>query len=311
MKKHLVLLLMIVIINPRICMSESLLLPTMFPKTYQDVDFIDRAKIAHDGYEAFFDLDPYNAIEIMDADAGAVDEIAADELTEPTDDFVPDLYEDNDLQTSQNTQNVQNLTTSNDDGNKYCATNYNAEIPSGQKIPLGKPVRASDYRKCSKYGWRKFGTKNDFHHGFDIGCTIKHYNQPVFTPADGYVERVQPNRRGSSAGNYIVIKHSNGFKTKYMHLNKMFVRVGDRVRAGCQIATIGNTGGAKIYKEQFKNNPHPTMSKNASHLHYEIHYTGKSPVSINGRTINIEWGRTKNPNAVHDYSINPEPFLLF
>ena len=88
-----------------------------------------------------------------------------------------------------------------------------------------------------------------------------------------------------------------------MHLKDMFVKNGQRVQAGCQIATIGNTGGAKAIRESFANNPYPKMSENAYHLHYRIDYTGKlASVSQNGRTINI----VHKPG--HD-SIDPAPFL--
>jgi murein DD-endopeptidase MepM/ murein hydrolase activator NlpD len=140
---------------------------------------------------------------------------------------------------------------------------------------------------------RNFGTKDepkyDPHYGFDIGCTQDHYNKPVFTPADGIVELVRLNRRGSSAGNYIVINHQNGFKTYYMHLNAILVAPGQKVSAGCQIATIGYTGGAKAYQKQFANVNYPVMRKEISHLHYEIHYNGsaESVKDANNKTIQI------------------------
>lgn len=287
---------------PISCISDSLLTPTGFPKTYEDMDFADKLAIAQESYEPFMGLTPYEALEIIETDQAVVEEMEEEEKKE--EEQHPTTY------TPPKQPSTINPGSQNETSNYNCA-NPNREIPAGQKIPLGKPVLTSDYHMCSKYGWRTISGKADFHHGIDIGCTLKHYDQPVFAAADGVVKKAVPNSMGQSAGNYIVITHDNGFTTKYMHLNKMLVKKGDTVRAGCQIATIGNTGGAKANKDSFKDNPYPTMSKNASHLHYEIHYTGTSPLSINNKVINIQWGRVKSPGTVKDYSVNPEPFVLF
>ena len=43
-------------------------------------------------------------------------------------------------------------------------------------------------------------------------------------------------------GNYIVIRHSYGFATKYAHLDNVYVEEGDTVTQGQKIGTMGNTG---------------------------------------------------------------------
>lgn len=43
-------------------------------------------------------------------------------------------------------------------------------------------------------------------------------------------------------GNYIVIRHSYGFATKYAHLDNVYVEEGDSVTQGQKIGTMGNTG---------------------------------------------------------------------
>lgn len=63
-------------------------------------------------------------------------------------------------------------------------------------------------------------------------------------------------------GNYVFIEHPNGTKTRYSHLNKIGVSLGDYVRQGQEIGTMGNTG-----------NVHgPT----GCHLHFEV-YGAKNP----------------------------------
>ena len=54
-------------------------------------------------------------------------------------------------------------------------------------------------------------------------------------------------------GNVIEIDHGNGFKTKYAHLNKMYVKQGDRVLQGQAIGEVGSTGRST-----------------GPHLHYEV-----------------------------------------
>jgi murein DD-endopeptidase MepM/ murein hydrolase activator NlpD len=43
-------------------------------------------------------------------------------------------------------------------------------------------------------------------------------------------------------GRYIILTHSNGYKTLYAHLSSTSVREGDRVTRGRKIGETGNTG---------------------------------------------------------------------
>ena len=51
------------------------------------------------------------------------------------------------------------------------------------------------------------------------------------------------------SGNYISISHSNGYVSKYLHLEKdtLLVNVGDKVKKGDQIATMGSSGRSSGY----------------------------------------------------------------
>ncbi|MBU0670753.1 M23 family metallopeptidase, partial [Patescibacteria group bacterium] len=57
-------------------------------------------------------------------------------------------------------------------------------------------------------------------------------------------------------GNYVVLKHRNGCKTKYAHLNKIKVEQGQAVKRGDTIGKEGMTGwttGYHLHFELFKN----------------------------------------------------------
>lgn len=64
---------------------------------------------------------------------------------------------------------------------------------------------------------------------------------PIYAPRGGVVVKKGSNR---AAGNYIVIRHSNGFETAYNHLERheSTLRVGQQVRTGEKIGSIGCTG---------------------------------------------------------------------
>jgi len=85
------------------------------------------------------------------------------------------------------------------------------------------------------------------HKGTDFAMPI---GTEVDTPANGRVEKVGNH---PLAGRYIVIRHDNGYKTRYLHLSKPLVSTGDRVTMGQQIARSGNTGRST-----------------GPHLHYEV-----------------------------------------
>lgn len=293
MKKS-VLLSLFVLIGPNIALADSFLSAQGFPSTFNDLDFSTRQEFKAEDYALFAGLSAYDQLNIVYTDQDTAEEIAQNEATDAT------------TPASTTTTPTINTGASNSGPNTssttFCAIK-NPAIPSGQKIPIGKPVLESDYTFCSPYGKRNFGTKDkpkwDNHYGFDIGCTERHYNKPIFATADGTVDTVKYNKKGSSAGNYIRINHGNGFKTYYMHLNQILVQQGQHVSAGCQIGTLGNTGGAKAFKNTLQTD-YPTMKKSISHLHYEMHYSGNEN-SVSG--IKIQHGFSNHK------SVDPAYFM--
>jgi len=90
----------------------------------------------------------------------------------------------------------------------------------------------------SHFGMRK-DPKNgnlSFHGGLDLRANT---GTTVIAALDGVVSVVSENWL---YGKYIIITHSNGYKTLYGHLNAYSVKQGDRVARGRKIGESGNTG---------------------------------------------------------------------
>jgi murein DD-endopeptidase len=49
-------------------------------------------------------------------------------------------------------------------------------------------------------------------------------------------------KNGGAAGNYVAILHGRQYMTRYMHLRKILVKPGQKIKRGDRIALSGNTG---------------------------------------------------------------------
>ncbi|WP_245977840.1 peptidoglycan DD-metalloendopeptidase family protein [Kushneria sinocarnis] len=108
----------------------------------------------------------------------------------------------------------------------------------------------------------------------------------VRAPADGRVLRVGHH---PLAGNYVVIQHPNGFKTRYLHLSKALVHKGDSVSMDQKIALSGNTGRST-----------------GAHLHYEIR-TSNGPV--NAMRVKLPEGDNLSGKALAAFKREARPLL--
>lgn len=101
----------------------------------------------------------------------------------------------------------------------------------------------------------KFGSRwYRWHYGTDLRVAI---GDSVYAAFDGVV-RISKNNPGGY-GQYIMLRHHNGFETLYGHLSKRIVGVGEEVKAGQCIGLGGNTGRST-----------------GPHLHYEVRYRGNA-----------------------------------
>ena len=90
------------------------------------------------------------------------------------------------------------------------------------------------------------------HKGIDFGFDSKILgkNQPIYAVDDGVVIY---NRKQTTGGYVIHIKHSNGYVSEYAHLkkNSQLVKEGSKVKKGQQIAQMGNSGIVTGYHLHF------------------------------------------------------------
>lgn len=113
-------------------------------------------------------------------------------------------------------------------------------------------------RITSKFGYRidPFLKRMAPHKGIDIpmpegtailaaGKGVVRLAKVLYTPHKSY-------------GREIVIDHGHGYKTRYAHLSKIYVRVGQKVDRWTPIGEVGETGRAS-----------------GPHLHYEVLYNNK------------------------------------
>lgn len=83
------------------------------------------------------------------------------------------------------------------------------------------------------------------HAGIDISGTG--YASPIYAIADGTVVKtsVYCGKNKCSdwmSGTYVVIEHANNIHSSYLHLSSFNVKVGDVVKKGDRIASMGNSG---------------------------------------------------------------------
>jgi murein DD-endopeptidase MepM/ murein hydrolase activator NlpD len=100
---------------------------------------------------------------------------------------------------------------------------------------------ANPYMSVYKIGGQG---NNTLHTGADLNNNSptwnSDYHSPVYSIADGVVMFAGPG--GGSWGHIIVIKH-DGCYSRYGHIEKTIVKVGDRVVMGQQIANVGSGDG--------------------------------------------------------------------
>lgn len=133
-------------------------------------------------------------------------------------------------------------------------------VERGTKVPPKFIYPVNGGKATSGFGSRPAPTK---------GASTNHLGQDwavatgtsVMAASDGTVKKAG---WGSGYGYVVYIDHGNGFETRYAHLSKILVKVGQKVKQGERIALSGSTGVST-----------------GPHLHFEIWLNGKAVNPLN------------------------------
>ena len=126
-------------------------------------------------------------------------------------------------------------------------------------IHFAWPIENSKFWLSSLFGPRKKPNgKWGFHHGLDMAA-LK--GTPIKVVYDGVVVEAG---NGKGFGKNIVVKHNHKYKTRYAHLSKILVTIGQRVQQGDIIGKVGDTGLVRS-----------KSGRDPSHLHFEVYMFGK------------------------------------
>lgn len=137
-------------------------------------------------------------------------------------------------------------------------------------IPAIQPVSNKDLKQTAS----GYGTRIDpiyktvkFHSGMDFSANV---GTPVYATGNGVVRKAGWE---GLYGNCIQIDHGFGYVTRYAHLSKIDVRVGQKVVRGETIGKVGTTG-----------------KSTGPHLHYEVIVKGQivNPVNYYFMDLNAD-----------------------
>lgn len=106
----------------------------------------------------------------------------------------------------------------------------------------------------SPFGWRinPVTGQREHHNGIDLGFPS---GTPTIASAAGTVQIADYNEYN---GNYVILEHTGGFTTYYLHHTTNTVSTGDTVTQGQQVGTVGETGQVT-----------------GAHLHFELRLNGE------------------------------------
>jgi hypothetical protein len=128
-------------------------------------------------------------------------------------------------------------------------------------IPAIQPISSKDLKhEPSGYGMRMHPIYKyeKFHAGMDFTANN---GTKIYATGDGVIELAE---YGSGYGNHVVIKHGYGYETLYGHMEKIGVRLGQKVKRGELIGYVGNSGLSA-----------------GPHVHYEVHKNGQAVNPVN------------------------------
>jgi murein DD-endopeptidase MepM/ murein hydrolase activator NlpD len=159
---------------------------------------------------------------------------------------------------------------------------YDAEGKSARRFLMKTPINGA--RLSSGFGMRRHPILgySRMHRGTDFAAPT---GTPILAAGEGTVVRAGPY---SSYGNYVRIRHANGYETAYAHMSRFArgMRAGARVRQGQVIGYVGTTGRST-----------------GPHLHYEVLRRGQQ---VNPMSLRVPTGRNLTGRALELFMIERE-----
>jgi murein DD-endopeptidase MepM/ murein hydrolase activator NlpD len=111
---------------------------------------------------------------------------------------------------------------------------------NSRKFLMRRPVRGEGIRLADRFGWRRHPLLGYVrrHSGIDWAAPA---GTPIMAAGTGVVEEA---RFKGEFGNYVRIRHANGYQTAYAHMSRFGTGIaqGARVTQGQVIGLIGTTG---------------------------------------------------------------------
>ncbi|NLA74728.1 MAG: M23 family metallopeptidase [Deltaproteobacteria bacterium] len=154
---------------------------------------------------------------------------------------------------------------------------YDAKGCSVRKTLMATPIDGA--RLSSSYGMRRHPILGytRMHKGLDFAAPS---GTPIMAAGDGVIEFA--GKKGGY-GNYISIRHANGYQTAYGHMKGFAsgIKKGARVKQGNVIGYVGSTGVST-----------------GPHLHYEVLYNKKH---VNPASVKTPSGRILKDNELEDF----------
>jgi murein DD-endopeptidase MepM/ murein hydrolase activator NlpD len=137
-----------------------------------------------------------------------------------------------------------------------------AKLVGGNSLSLSQNLpNLGNYFVLPASGWN-WGILHDSN-AVDIADQC---GKPIYAAADGLVvEESDEGFWNQGHGNYVILEHANGVRTRYSHTSENLVGIGDYVSTGDHIALIGNTGN--------------THGPTGCHLHFEVQ-GAKNPFAV-------------------------------
>ena len=130
---------------------------------------------------------------------------------------------------------------------------FKERVARHQNRISGTPV--ANRTVSSRFGFRADPDTGEsrMHRGVDFSGFV---GEPILAIASGVVTYASAN---GGYGNLVELEHTNGYRTRYAHNDKILVALGAVVTKGQQIATLGSSGRST-----------------GPHLHFEVRQHGKA-----------------------------------